>query len=113
MDNTGVLTLSEGLIVASGGLIGALAKDCLQDNTLELPFVQGKRLYLGFIGAALIGAFLGYVVDGSFLTALMAGYTGKSVLESLLLNGTEIKKARKEAVTKKIVKVNGAEKPAF
>ena len=78
------LTLAEGITVALGGMAGALAKDCLVDNALELPFKKEGKLYLGFIGAAVVGAFIGYVIDGSLVTAMMAGYTGKGVLEQLL-----------------------------
>ena len=79
------LILSEGIRVAIGGAIGALAKDMVIDNSLELPFKKDGKLYLGFIGATIVGAFIGYVVDGSFLTAMLGGYTGKSVLEQLLV----------------------------
>jgi len=78
------LTLAEGITVALGGMLGAFMKDCLVDNALELPFKKDGKLYLGFIGAAVVGAFIGYVIDGSLVTAMMAGYTGKGVLEQLL-----------------------------
>ncbi len=86
-----LLVLSEGIQVALGGAIGALAKDCLVDNALELPFRRDGKLFLGFIGAAIVGAFIGYVVDGSFLTAMLGGYSGKSVVEQLLTNGIKKK----------------------
>ncbi len=82
------LMLSEGIKVAIGGGIGALAKDCLIDNALELPFKKDGKLYLGFIGAALVGAFIGYVVDGSLITAMLGGYSGRGVLEALLAKPT-------------------------
>lgn len=93
------LPIGESLEILLGGAFGALAKDCIEDNTLELPFVQGKKLYLGFIGAAIVGSFIGYVVDQSFFTALMGGYMGKSVLENLLLKGKEIKIERSKEIT--------------
>lgn len=79
------MMLSDVIKVVSGGAIGALAKDCIVDNALELPFKKDGKLYLGFIGAVIVGAFIGYMVDGSFITAAMGGYTGKSVLEHLLI----------------------------
>lgn len=82
-----VLVMTDALPLFICGAVGALAKDCVVDNTLELPFIHDKKLYLGFIGAAIVGAFVGYVVDGSLFTAAMAGYTGKSILENLLLKG--------------------------
>ena len=85
------LPLSDSIALLFAGALGALAKDCVIDNTLELPFIHGKKLYLGFIGATLVGAFIGYVVDGSMLTAAMGGYTGSSILKSLLIDGRDIK----------------------
>lgn len=86
------LTLTQGLLVAAGGALGALAKDCIVDNALELPYKKDGKLFLGFIGASIIGAFVGYLVDGSFITALMSGYAGKSILENLLKDGLTRKK---------------------
>ena len=79
--------------MAFGGGLGALAKDCIADNSLELPYKKDGKLFLGFIGAAIVGSFIGYLVDGSFITALMAGYSGKSVLEKLLVTSSKVKKA--------------------
>jgi len=90
------LPIGESLDLLLAGALGALAKDCIIDNTLELPFIHDKKMYLGFIGGALVGAFIGYVVDGSFFTALMGGYTGSAVLKSLLVNGSNIKKEKKQ-----------------
>jgi hypothetical protein len=83
--------LSSGAIeiitVAIGGAIGALAKDCVEDNAIMLPHVQDGKLFLGFIGAIIVGGFVGMAFDGNFVTAALAGYTGKSVLENLLNKG--------------------------
>ena len=85
--NIQTLPLNETLFLLVAGAFGALAKDCLKDNTLKLPFVKDKELNLGFIGAVIIGASVGYLVDGSGLTAFMGGYTGKSLLEGLVVEG--------------------------
>ena len=87
--NIQTLPLNETLFLLVAGAFGALAKDCLKDNTLKLPFVKDKELNLGFIGAALIGSFVGYLVDGSGITAFMGGYTGKSLLEGLISQNGE------------------------
>ena len=76
--------ITELLTVALGGLIGALVKDILQDGCFELPYLEGRKLYMGFIGGAIVGAFIGIVIDGSFITATLAGYTGSSILVKLL-----------------------------
>ena len=80
-------SLVEILIVALGGAIGALAKDCIEDNAIMLPHIQDGKLFLGFIGAIIVGGFVGLAFDGNFVTAALAGYTGKSVLENLLNKG--------------------------
>jgi len=71
-----------GLAIAGG--IGALAKDILKDNSIQLPKVEGNKLVLGFIGAVIVGSFVGWAVDGSYLTAGMAGYVGTSAIKDLL-----------------------------
>ncbi len=66
------------------GAFGSLAKDCFVDGELVLPHVKGHALVVGFLGGALIGAFVGYVIDGSVVSAAMAGFTGASVIPSLV-----------------------------
>jgi hypothetical protein len=78
-----------GLLLS--GAFGAIAKDCFVDGEIVLPHVVGDRLVVGFLGGALVGAFVGYVVDGSFVSAALAGFTGASVITSLVsksLNGS-------------------------
>ena len=82
------LGLVESIVVLSGGAVGSLVKDVIEDNSLELPFIKDGKLILGFLGGAVVGAFVGYVIDGSFITALLAGYTGTSIIKGLLHNGT-------------------------
>lgn len=74
----------ELLILFAAGAFGSLLKDILEDGNLQLPFVKDGKLALGFLGGILIGGAAGYFIDGSVLTAAMAGYAGKSVIESLL-----------------------------
>jgi len=66
------------------GAVGALIKDILKDNQLVLPNIKGDILTLGFLGSAMIGGFVGWVVDGSFLTAALSGFVGYSAIENLL-----------------------------
>lgn len=80
------LTGLEVLVVVLGGAIGALVKDTLQDGALKLPYCKEGKLYLGFLGGMIVGAFVGVVVDGSFITALLGGYTGTSVIANLYDN---------------------------
>ena len=80
-----------GLLLA--GSFGSLAKDCLDDGKLKLPHVEGDALVLGFIGSAVVGAFVGYVIDGSLMTAAMAGYTGSSIVKGLVLSSRNGNKA--------------------
>jgi len=74
----------EIIFLAIAGAVGALIKEILADNKIKLPKIVQGELDLGFIGSIVIGAFVGYVVDGSFLTAAMAGFAGFSVIENLV-----------------------------
>lgn len=69
-----------------GGL-GALAKDVVQDNKIQLPRYENGYLVLGFIGGMLVGAFVGYAIDQSYLMALLSGYVGTSAIKHLLPSG--------------------------
>ena len=78
------ITTNELFTVAVAGAIGSFIKDILVDGCIQLPEMKEKKLYLGFFGGALVGSFVGMMIDGSFLTALMAGYTGTSVVSKLI-----------------------------
>lgn len=66
------------------GALGALVKDVVKDGCFEFPKVSEGKLYLGFVGGALVGGFVGVVVDHSYITALLGGYTGISVIENMI-----------------------------
>ena len=74
----------EIVVVGLGGFIGAVVKDCLADNMLQIPYIQDRRLFLGSLGGGIVGAFVGIMIDGSFITALMAGYVGTSLIKNLV-----------------------------
>jgi len=67
----------------SGGALGALIKEILEDNGLTMPELKNGTFYLGFFGAMIIGGAAGYFIDGSFLNSFLGGYVGKSILERL------------------------------
>jgi len=76
--------MDEMLIVFIAGALGALAKDVFKDNAIELPKWEGGKLGLGFLGGMLIGGAAGMYIDGSFITAFMAGFTGMAILQGIL-----------------------------
>jgi hypothetical protein len=80
------MALAELLTVTIGGAIGAIIEDCTGDGYITLPHYEEGKMYVGFIGGALIGALAGVIVDGSFGTALIAGYMGTSIISRLLDN---------------------------
>jgi len=82
----------EDLIIILAGAAGALVKDIVQDGSLVLPEKKDGKIVLGFIGGLLIGAFVGYVVDGQPLTAAMGGFTGSSLLAKLAQSSEIFKK---------------------
>ena len=69
------------------GACGALAKDVVRDNKLALPKIKDGELILGFVGGMLVGAFVGWAVDQSVLTAVLSGYVGTSAISHLLPPG--------------------------
>ena len=66
------------------GAIGAIVKDLIKDNSLELPKIIDGKIVLGFLGSCFIGGVAGYLVDGNLVTAALAGYAGMSVIESFI-----------------------------
>jgi hypothetical protein len=89
------------------GALGALIKDIIQDNSIALPNIKDHTLQLGILGGIAIGAMAGYLIDGQFSTAFLAGYTGASVIEGLVVkhNKKEEESAPTiEEVIKKIAK---------
>lgn len=72
-------------MIIIAGVVGALAKDIIKDNKLEIPKIVDGQFCLGFIGGAIIGGITGYYVDGSVGTAFMAGFTGTALIEGLIL----------------------------
>lgn len=68
----------------AAGALGALVRDILRDNRLSLPSVVDGDLVLGFIGGMLVGAFVGWAVDQSVITAVFSGYVGTSTIKHLL-----------------------------
>ena len=74
----------EIILLFLAGAFGSLVKDLVIDGKLTLPKIIDGDLILGFIGGMIVGAFVGYVVDGSMLTAMMGGFVGISVIENLL-----------------------------
>ena len=71
-------------LIVLAGAFGALAKDIVSDNKITLPKKTDGDFCLGFIGGMLVGGFCGYAIDGSPVTAAMAGYTGSSVIAGLI-----------------------------
>jgi uncharacterized membrane protein YeaQ/YmgE (transglycosylase-associated protein family) len=70
--------------VISLGAIGAFVRLIIKpDCFLEMPYMKNHKFFLGFIGAVLIGGAVGYLIDGSLITAFFAGYTGSSVIDKL------------------------------
>lgn len=71
-----------GLLLFGG--LGALVKETLDDNALQVPRFADGKFYLGFIGSIILGAAVGAIVDHSPLTAFFAGFTGFAACASLI-----------------------------
>ncbi len=70
------------------GALGAVAKDVFKDNKVELPTCKNGFITLGFIGGAIIGAIVGYIVDNDPTTAFLGGYSGGQIIEALVKSKT-------------------------
>ena len=82
----------EIVVLLMAGAFGALARDIVKDNKLTLPKLQDGDLVLGCLGGMIVGSFVGYAIDGSLVTATLAGYAGTSAIQNLLphlTNGKE------------------------
>lgn len=104
--------MSEILLVIIAGAVGALLKEILADNSLKLPAIVRGELNLGFIGSIAVGAFVGYAVDGGFLTAAMAGYAGFSVIEALVSRKNLVvnpKGKSNEEIIREIAEIEGVD----
>ncbi len=66
------------------GAAGAFAKDILKDGAITMPYFHKNKLYLGFIGSAILGGMVAMVVDHSYLIAFLSGYVGFSIVENML-----------------------------
>ena len=88
------------LIIFLAGALGAFCKDVFKDNSIELPKWENGKLGLGFIGGMIIGGAAGMYIDGSFITAFMAGFTGMAILQSVL-DGKELKTCEEKTEEKK------------
>ncbi|MFA5080868.1 MAG: transglycosylase SLT domain-containing protein [Candidatus Paceibacterota bacterium] len=86
-------------IIFLAGALGALCKDIFKDNTIEMPKWEGGKLGLGFIGGMIIGGAAGMYIDGSFITAFMAGFTGVAILQAVL-DGKEVRTCKEETEQK-------------
>jgi hypothetical protein len=70
--------------VILAGAFGSLVKDIVEDGHLVLPKCEGDEVILGFIGGIIVGAFIGFVVNGDLISASMGGYVGSSILKNLV-----------------------------
>lgn len=92
------------------GIAGALSKDIIKDNSLELPNKKDGKLMLGFLGGTITGGIAGMFVDGNPVTAFLAGYAGTSVIEGLLVEKKSKTIKTEESIEKIIRQIAKEEK---
>lgn len=100
--------MEQNLILLAAGAIGAIVREILRDNKLSLPKRINGDLFLGFIGSAIVGGFVGFLVDGLIITAALAGYVGISAIENLVIKN-QIKPQKIEKTIKEIILMIAAE----
>jgi hypothetical protein len=89
------LFINSYLIIFLAGMGGAFIADILKDNCIELPKKIGGKFFLGSFGGFLVGGIAGVTIDGSLLTAFMAGFMGKEVI-TRLINGFPLTQNQKD-----------------
>jgi len=87
------------------GAIGAFIKEIIDDNCIKLPTLKDGIVNLGFIGGLIIGAFAGYAIDGSYLTAAMGGFSGTAVIQALAKTNNTEKKSETETIEQTIRRI--------
>jgi hypothetical protein len=99
------------IILFLAGAFGALAKDLLVDNEVELPKKTDGKFFLGFFGGMLTGALAGVLADVSPTTAFLAGFGGTAFFESLLSRGGSqtIEKELMEQIIRWVAKEEGVD----
>lgn len=78
------------IVIFLAGTLGALTADILKDNCIELPHRINKKIILGCMGGCLVGGVTGLIIDGSFVTALMAGFMGKEIISRIIQKKIDI-----------------------
>lgn len=94
--------MEPNIYIFLAGLVGGLVKEIFDDNTLILPKKIDGQLILGSLGSLVIGGVAGYLVDGNILTAFLAGYTGKSIIENLGVSKNSQKETNKTTIQETI-----------
>ena len=79
-----VFLLMDVACLIISGAIGSIIKDIVTDNKLTLPKKEDGSLLLGCVGGVIVGAGIGFIVDGDPITAFFAGYSGSQIIEKLI-----------------------------
>lgn len=72
------------LISIGMGIFGALINEIIIDNEVVLPKKTNGKINLGILSNLLIGGLAGWAANDSPMTSFLAGYAGKSFIESLI-----------------------------
>lgn len=91
------------------GAAGAFLKEVIEDNCIKLPTLKDGVLNIGFLGGILIGAFAGYAIDGSYVTAAMGGFSGTTVIMALAKKNGTSENSQDETIEEKIRRIAGEE----
>jgi hypothetical protein len=100
------------ILLLVAGFAGALVKDIIDDNKIEIPKCIDGKLALGSLGGCIVGAVAGYLVDTSIPMAFAAGYAGTGIIEGLLAqkktNGPNASETN-ESLIRRIAKEEGVD----
>jgi len=77
--------LPSAILVFLVGALGALIKDVMDDDGLQLPSWSKGTFYCGFLGGILIGGTASLLTGNSLLSALTAGFMGSAIISAALV----------------------------
>lgn len=97
-------------LIFIAGAAGALIKDILADGCLELPKIKEGKLGLGFLGGLMVGGAAGYYIDGSLITAAMAGLSANVIIQGLVDGIKPTTPSKKETIQELIIRICVEEK---
>jgi len=95
----------EIITIIVAGMAGAMLKDVFKDNSLQMPSMQNGSLHLGCLGGFVLGGVAGFYIDGSPVTAFMAGVSASTIIDGILEKKVSLSPSRIETIEQLIERI--------